>query len=355
MQYIHHGDSVDIQSSETFQSKPTIDPGVYTVEFALMRGFYLKQASDFKLPEGKIYGDVYSRSNRIINTFKDRTNSTGVLLIGQKGSGKTMLTKIISDRLAKEENIATVIVNSSYDDSLSELIKFIQSIDISVCILFDEFEKVFDKEEQEQLLTLFDGVFTNKKLFLLTANSEYKIDEHMFNRPGRIHYKIDYHSLEEDFVREYAEDNLKDKSQVEPLVNLAKSAFSEFNFDMLKAIVEEMNRHNESPKEAIRFLNVVPTFGGSSGFNVTLEINGKPVPEKNYNKFMSENPLENRQGQVYFYLQKEFEKQECVCIKREHLSSYDTASDTFFFEGPNYKAELTRIRSGSKFNFFDAF
>jgi hypothetical protein len=71
--------------------------------------------------------------------------------------------------------------------------------------------------------------------------------------------------------------------------------FGEFNFDMLKALVEEMNRFDESPTEAIRMLNAKPEFSDSHRYEVILQINGEVMDPKNFGPTQWEgNPLSNR-------------------------------------------------------------
>jgi hypothetical protein len=50
--------------------------------------------------------------------------------------------------------------------------------------------------------------------------------------------------------------------------------FDQFNFDMLKALVEEMNRYNESPQEVLRLLNAKPEFSDECKYKVELQIGG---------------------------------------------------------------------------------
>ena len=92
----------------------------------------------------------------------------------------------------------------------------------------DEFEKTYTKEGknyQAKILTLFDGVYSSKKLFLLTCNDKSKMDSHMLNRPGRLYYLLEFHGLDQAFIREYCEDNLirkgKHKSSVDILLTFA--------------------------------------------------------------------------------------------------------------------------------------
>ena len=79
-----------------------------------------------------------------------------------------------------------------------------------------------------------------------------------------------------DFVEEYCHDNLKDKSHINKVVNFS-GAFGKFNFDMLKALVEEMNRYNEGPEAASSILNTKVEYSAHESYAVTLTRKGVPV------------------------------------------------------------------------------
>jgi hypothetical protein len=129
---------------------------------------------------------------------------------------------------------------------------------------------------------------------MLTTNDKYRVDYHMRNRPGRIFYMLDFKGLDAEFIREYCQDNLKNTSQIDKIVNIS-SLFSEFNFDMLKALVEEMNRYEESASEAMRMLNAKPEFGGDSKYKVALQVKGLDIPEDVIEQDVwVGNPLTNR-------------------------------------------------------------
>ena len=53
--------------------------------------------------------------------------------------------------------------------------------------------------------------------------------------------------------------------------------FSMFTFDMLKGLVEEMNRYNESPRKAMRLLNVDLEYDGVSEYVYKVFLDGKPI------------------------------------------------------------------------------
>lgn len=271
--FLKSGNTFKIADKESLDLHEKLPAGNYIVKTDMFGNHFLETISDFEI-KGKLYGNNTRHADRIINTFLDRPSATGVMLVGEKGSGKTLLTKTIAINAA-EMGIPTIVINTSY--SGDKFNSFLQSIEQPCIILFDEFEKVYDEDSQEEILTLLDGVFPSKKLFLLTANDKWRVDKHMRNRPGRLYYMIEFKGVEDSFIKEYCEDNLKNKSHINSICQVA-AVFDKFNFDMLKAIVEEMNRYNESPQEVLKLINAKPEFGNRSKFDVKLQIDGKDVP-----------------------------------------------------------------------------
>jgi len=271
--YVKRGTRFDVTANAALDIRDELPTGTYTVRVDPLSGaLYLDQVEGFTL-SGKIYGDALKNADRIMRTFDDRPGSTGVMLTGEKGSGKTLLAKKLS-LLGQDMGFPTIIINTPLCGE--EFNGFMQTIEQPVVVIFDEFEKVYDKDDQEKLLTLLDGVYPSKKLYVLTCNDRYRVDQHMRNRPGRIFYRIDYAGLDATFIREYCEDNLNDKSHIESLCRLAV-LFGEFNFDLLKAMVEEMNRYDESPQEVMKVLNAKPELEGHQVYDITMSKNGIPL------------------------------------------------------------------------------
>lgn len=306
--------------------------GTYTVR-ASMEGFYLEESNDFRT-SGKIYGKTPRHAERILSTFNDRPNATGVLLNGEKGSGKTMLAKMISEK-AGEQGISTLIVNTSYHGDAFNA--FMMSIGEPCVVIFDEFEKVYDDKEQEAILTLMDGVFPTKKLFILTVNDKYKVNSHMRNRPGRVFYMIEYKGLDADFIREYCEDNLLNKQYITQVCRLTL-LFDSFNFDMLKALVEEMNRYGETPNQAMEMLNAKPYDAGTTYHNVEVfqegkklegnhvhpnRIRGNPIAHEELNFYVTPNPKPGQDPDEVGQMEIE--------VTPQHLKKIDVDAGTFTY------------------------
>lgn len=267
--------------------------GTYTIkQHPMSKKFHLEEIENFDLPT-KLYGDTASKAWRILNTFQDRPNATGVLLTGEKGSGKTLLAKTLAENARLNYGIPTIVINDAY--SGDDFNRFIQEILQPCIVIFDEFEKVYNREDQEAVLTLLDGVFPTKKLFIFTCNDKYRINDHMTNRPGRIFYMLEYAGLDCQFILEYCNDTLKDTSHSQSVCNLSVT-FECFNFDILKALVEEMNRYDENPFEAIKMLNASPTRDGKSKFNIEFYNDGVHIKdaEWDYNNYYFGNPISNR-------------------------------------------------------------
>lgn len=238
--FFRNGNMFRVADDKAVEVHEKLPVGNYIVKQDPFENFFLQEVDTYTQVR-KLYGNTQRFADRIMSTFLDRAASTGVLLNGEKGSGKTLLAKTLSIEAAKQ-GIPTITINNAWTGD--DFSKLIQDIEQPAILLFDEFEKVYDEKSQEYILTLLDGVFPTKKLFVLTCNDKWRINQHMRNRPGRLFYMLDFYGLDADFIREYCNDNLQAKEHIEKIVSIA-SLFDQFNFDMLKAMVEEMNRYDE--------------------------------------------------------------------------------------------------------------
>lgn len=339
--FLRQGDAFKLTNDGQINITKTLPLGHYTI-MATLEGYIIVPIPEVKT-EAKLYGNVNARAERIINTFKDRSQNTGVLLEGEKGSGKTLLGRTLAAKLAHEHGVSSFIINQALaGEAFNNLIS---SIEQPMMIMWDEFEKVYDQETQQKLLTLLDGTYTHKKLFVVTVNDGYRVVDYMKNRPGRMFYKFTYGGLDSEFIREYAEDNLKNKKNIDGIVNTALT-FDKFNFDTLKAMVEEMNRYNETAGDVLNYLNANPTTQNAS-YEV-VEITPKDIPEhindfdKTLNDGMPLNPFASN-AVMWLYgrpkKEKVVEVKDSVIIKNKKKSR-----DDFYIEFQT--KDITEIKNG---------
>jgi hypothetical protein len=344
--FIKHGNSFRVAASQSLDVYEQLPAQNYVVKQDDRGQLYLECIDNFTLPE-KIYGNSTKYTERIINTFLSRPTSTGVMLTGEKGSGKTLLTKNISITLAGM-NIPTIVVNSPFRGD--EFNTMLQTIQQPCAIIFDEFEKVYDLEHQPQILTLLDGVFNSKKLFLLTCNDKWRVDQHMRNRPGRIFYMLDFKGLDETFIREYCQDNLHYPEYTEKICTIA-ALFSQFNFDMLACLLEEINRYGEPPQNVLDMLNIKPEFDNGSLFSTVIWHKGKEVSREETG--FRGNPLSDK-VRISFDPDANNPDSDWIdhTFTHEHLESVDIKNGQFIFV--DNKAEIRAIlsrRVEKQFNF----
>lgn len=266
MNVVHSGETYQIygDSLSTYKELPV---GTYDVNFHKMMGFYLTSRSDLEVKEEKIYGSTPEKVEKVLRGFRAVNRNFGVILSGRKGIGKSLFARQLATR-AKESNIPLLVV-SAYIPGIAD---FISSIDQEVIVLFDEFEKSFaDKEDskpQEEMLSLFDGIDSGKKLFVVTCNEVYKLNTYLINRPGRFHYHFVLNNPNPDEIKEYMTDKLDPKYHSLIKKVIAFSMNVDLTYDILRAIAFELNS-GYSFEETISDLNISKE--GTPKYNIKVE------------------------------------------------------------------------------------
>jgi hypothetical protein len=261
MKYLKNENRWSLTPDAQLDVRDALPVGNYTVcQHPMTKEYFLEESEAFTLPR-KLYGKTRKHGDRILETFRNRSRDeqVGVFLSGTKGSGKTLLAKYV----AKTSGMPTIIVNTPFSDE--RFMRTIQGIEQPAVIIFDEFEKMYDKDAQESILTLFDGVFTARnKVMIITCNDKYSVRDFFHNRPGRLRYAIDFTGLTADFIEEYCADVLQDGSYLDKILGVSGTC-EEFNFDMLQTLVDELNRYGGDFDENLEVLNVKPFGGATAG------------------------------------------------------------------------------------------
>jgi len=238
--------------------RDALPTGNYTIcQNPMTKDYYLEESEPFAVP-ARLFGKTRKYGERILDAFtrRDGDSQIGVLLSGTKGSGKTLLAK----HIACESGLPVIIVNMPFADD--RFMRTIQGITQPAVVIFDEFEKLYDREAQEAILTLFDGVYTARnKIMIITCNDKFAVQGFFHNRPGRIRYSISFEGLDADFIEEFCNEKLDDQSYLDKIIALAATC-DEFNFDMLQSLVRELNQYGGDLEDAVEILNVKPMIGG---------------------------------------------------------------------------------------------
>jgi len=238
-----------------------LPPRVYILKFSKLQGFYFEILNDkFEVPN-RIYGGVSDRVGKCLHTYKSRSSSTGVLLTGDKGTGKSLMMAELANKAIQELEIPVIVIKQAYAGE--QFTSFIESVG-ECCLVFDEFGKMYsalnrphgdDDVPQKHLLSLLDGVNKTKRMVIMTENDEMNISEFMLNRPSRIFYHFKYKKMGEESIKGYCKDNNIRDEVVQEILDLSRRS-KLFSFDMLQAIVEEHTRFGTDISSTVEELNI---------------------------------------------------------------------------------------------------
>lgn len=232
-----------------------LPPKTYRVDYdPETRIFSLLEAHDFEIPETKIYGQHLDKVKKVLNSMDKMNRNLGVILSGDKGIGKSLFSKCLGLK-ARKKGIPVILVNEYHEG----IANFLEEIEQTVMILFDEYDKTFDEKKhncQAEMLSLFDGVSAGKKLFVITCNEIQSLSQYLINCPGRFHYHFRFLYPTADEIRDYMEDKL-DKQYYDEIENvIAFSVRMNLNYDCLRSIAFELNNGLKF-QEAINDLNII--------------------------------------------------------------------------------------------------
>lgn len=228
----------------------SLEPGkVYSLQYDSWEGdVYLSVSdNDLVLPQNAFKSETDEKFiSRVLSHHRSSNRSTtGVLLTGLKGSGKTVMSKMI----AQECGLPIVIVSS--DCPTKKITSFFsKSPNTETCIIFDEVDKNDRYWNTEDLLAFLDGITnTGKKLVLLTCNSDSKINEYLLDRCSRIRYVRRFNAMTKDSIKAIVE-RYTDKN-ISGIVDFIYDRFKVVSYDNIVSFLEELNTNVEDSYEQV--------------------------------------------------------------------------------------------------------
>lgn len=242
-----------IKVGERIVNKPTgldydlINGKVYNLKWDRYNGMsYFGEDGSLSLP-AKVYttksDDVFIKR---VNTYFQKTSklSTGVMLSGIKGTGKTVMAKVI----AKNSNLPIIVVDEDYPTS--RINDFFRKFETPVTIIFDEVDKHWDTED---LLGWLDGVQTNaKKLVLFTCNNEDRVNDYLKDRCSRVRYIRHFEANDNArFLREILRDKGIVEDKIEDTYTFIVNNFGLLSIDNILSFIDEKLLFPELSNEEI--------------------------------------------------------------------------------------------------------
>lgn len=242
-----------IKAGEKIVNKPTgldydlINGKVYNLKWDRYNGMsYFEEDGLLSLP-AKVYT---TKSDAVfikrVNTYFQKTSklSTGVMLSGIKGTGKTVMAKVI----AKNSNLPIIVVDEDYPTG--RINDFFRKFETPVTIIFDEVDKHWDTED---LLGWLDGVQTNaKKLVLFTCNNEDRVNDYLKDRCSRVRYIRHFEANDNArFLREILRDKGIAEDKIKDTYTFIVNNFGLLSIDNILSFIDEKLLFPELSNEEI--------------------------------------------------------------------------------------------------------
>lgn len=264
--YLTSGGYTTIVADEALTVHEKLPALVYTVAESPNAAPKLQIQPPLPLPE-KQFGDIRTVAKRVMTSFLDREEPTGVLLSGLKGSGKSVTARYIAMECVSNGIPCIVLKCGQLNPEIGQLIDSIQS---QCMLLIDEIDKIRSEdtsESQRVLLSLLDGSGARaRRLTVCTANSSSRLNGVLLSRPGRFRYHYKYTGVSKKVITEFIYDQMRHSASEERISSVVQffMGLRRVSFDILGAVVEEALRFPDMPiKDLATDMNIEQVRAGA--------------------------------------------------------------------------------------------
>lgn len=203
--YVPKGSAVRLIKPVPGDAIDHLPPKVYSLR-SDDQGVYLETLREkFTVPD-RIYGEPATYVKLITDDYKQAKISSGAVLVGPKGTGKSMVSETVANKLLQQDVPVIYIDRIVPPGLLTDVIREIGPC----CVIFDEFAKLYpasdeSRPDQADLLPLFSDSSLSRVLFLLTENAPNLISEFIQDRPGRVAFWFNFSAPSWSEFKEMAE------------------------------------------------------------------------------------------------------------------------------------------------------
>jgi len=213
-----------------------------------------KDRKNFNVPP-KLYGDNHDYLSMIYDDWRETEGAIGAMLYGKKGCGKTVLSEMIGNKILQND-VPVFLINTKIPAHMIKMT--LAACPNGAMVLFDEFEKIYEEDDQKELLILFSDSDLKKVLFVMTVNDAGEINDFLINRPGRVKFWIHYEGIDDRVVSELMEEMKVPKVLRSGIREWARDLGEEVSFDIMKFVCKEALKCTSYAQlvKRIRVLNV---------------------------------------------------------------------------------------------------